>query len=139
VPVDNETVYGICICTWPADENGEPVEGWKPGTDTISDIRPGQLRERSYEDKQRKPDDMEAQEGQRAVPVHASETLGRVDAGIAAYRRKLRDATDDVRDGRDPPNTFRDPETNRMIETSCWNTVIAPETSDRTSKVTAAS
>ena len=127
VPVDNETVYGICICAWPASENGAPVEGWKPGTDTISDIRPGQLRERSYEDKQRKPDDMEAQEGQRAVPVHASETLGQVDAGISAYRRKLRDATADVRDGRDPPNIFRDPETNRMIKTSCWNTVTAPE------------
>jgi hypothetical protein len=127
VPVDNETVYGICICAWPASENGTPVEGWKPGTDTISDIRPGQLRERSYEDKQRKPDDMEAQEGQRAVPVHASETLGQVDAGISAYRRKLRDATADVRDGRDPPNIFRDPETNRMIETNCWNTVTASE------------
>jgi nitrite reductase/ring-hydroxylating ferredoxin subunit len=127
VPVDNETVYGICICASPADENGEPVEGWKQGTDTISNIRPGQLRERPYEDKQRKPDDMEAQEGQRAVPVHASETLGQVDAGISAYRRKLSDATDDVRDGRDPPNIFRDPETNRMIETSCWNTFTAPE------------
>lgn len=127
VPVDNETVYGICICAWPADENGEAVKDWRPGTDTISDIRPGQLRDRSYTDKQRKPDDMEAQEGQRAVPIHASETLGNVDRGIAAYRRKLRDALTDIEEGRDPPNIYRDAETNRMIETSCWNTVTAPE------------
>ena len=58
VPVDNETVYGICICAWPA-ENGVAVEEWRPGTDTISDIRPGQLRDRSYEDKQRNPDPRE--------------------------------------------------------------------------------
>lgn len=81
---------------------------------------------------------MEAQEGQRAVPIHASETLGRVDAGIAAYRRKLRDAIDDVREGRDPPNIYRDAATNRMIETSCWNTVTAPEAPDAKSKVSAA-
>ena len=68
---------------------------------------------------------MEAQEGQRAVPVHASETLGNVDSGIAAYRRKLRDAMNDAAEGREPPNIFRDPETNRMIETSCWNTVTS--------------
>ena len=135
VPVDNETVYGICICAWPADEIGQAVEGWRPGTDTISDIRPGQLRGRSYAEKQRKPDDMEAQEGQRAIPVHASETLGRVDAGIAVYRRKLRDAIEDVREGRDPPNVYREAATNRMIETSCWNTVTAPEAPDDKSKV----
>jgi hypothetical protein len=130
VPVDNETVYGICICAWPADENGEPVKDWRPGTDTISDVRPGQLRDRSYEDKQRKPDDMEAQEGQRSMPVHARETLGNVDAGIAVYRRKLRDAAKDIEEGRDPPNIYRDPTINRMIKTSCWNTVTAPHAED---------
>ncbi|HCH56008.1 MAG TPA: hypothetical protein DEV64_02865 [Rhodospirillaceae bacterium] len=95
------------------------------GTDTLTDIRPGQLRERPYEDKQRKPDDMEAQEGQRRIAVHAAENLGLVDAGIAANRRKLREAVRDVAEGRDPPNIFRHAETNRMIETSCWNTVTA--------------
>ena len=126
VPEDNETVRGICISAWPADENGERVKGWRAGTDTVSDIRPGQLRDRSYADKQRKPDDMEAQEGQRPVPIHASETLGRVDTGIAAYRRKLRAALADIKEGRDPPNILRDEAENRMIETSCWNTVTAP-------------
>jgi hypothetical protein len=69
---------------------------------------------------------MEAQEGQRRIAVHAAENLGLIDSGIAANRRKLRQAVRDVAEGRDPPNIFRDPETNRMIETSCWNTVVAP-------------
>jgi nitrite reductase/ring-hydroxylating ferredoxin subunit len=125
VPNDNETVYGICICAWPATD-GVPDPDWVAGTDTLTDIRPGQLRERAYEDKQRQPDDMEAQEGQRRVPVHGAENLGLIDSGIAANRRKLRQAAHDVAEGRDPPNIIRDPETNRMIETSCWNTVVDP-------------
>ena len=40
VPVDNEHVRGISIVAWPL-ENGEPKEGWRAGTDTVQDIRPG--------------------------------------------------------------------------------------------------
>ena len=40
VPIDNEHVRGISIVAWPL-ENGEPKPDWKPGTDTIADIRPG--------------------------------------------------------------------------------------------------
>ena len=126
VPYDNETVYGICICAWPS-ANGEPVADWKPGTDTLTAIRPGQLRERSYEDKQRKPDDMEAQEGQRRIPIHGAEHLGTVDKGIGMYRRKLKAALRAMRDGQDPPNIVRDPAANSGFETSCWNTVTAPD------------
>ena len=126
VPVDNETVYGICICAWPADKKGVLDKDWRPGTDTITDIRPGQLRDRSYQDKQRKPDDMEAQEGQRTFPIHSRETLGMVDSGIAPYRNMLFKAMSDIKEGLDPPNTWRDKDANRMIETSCWNTVMPP-------------
>jgi phenylpropionate dioxygenase-like ring-hydroxylating dioxygenase large terminal subunit len=40
VPIDNEHVRGISIVAWPL-ENGAPKPDWKPGTDTIADIRPG--------------------------------------------------------------------------------------------------
>jgi hypothetical protein len=40
VPIDNEHVRGISIVAWPL-ENGEPKPDWKPGTDTIADVRPG--------------------------------------------------------------------------------------------------
>jgi hypothetical protein len=73
VPIDNEHVRGISIVAWPL-ENGEPKPDWKPGTDTIADIRPGSFLKRSYEERQRKPDDLEAQEGQRPIAIHALET-----------------------------------------------------------------
>src|SRR5205814_5202303 len=75
VPIDNEHVRGISIVAWPL-ENGLRKEGWKPGTDTVADIRPGSELARTYEERQRKPDDLEAQEGQRTIAVHALENLG---------------------------------------------------------------
>ena len=61
------------------------------GTDTVDDVRPGSLLARDYEARQRKPDDLEAQEGQRAVAVHALENLGMSDSGIVMLRRLLRE------------------------------------------------
>jgi hypothetical protein len=40
VPIDNEHVTGLSIVAWPF-ENGQPKKGWRPGTDTVQDIRPG--------------------------------------------------------------------------------------------------
>ncbi|MBV8452860.1 MAG: hypothetical protein JOZ29_11375 [Deltaproteobacteria bacterium] len=68
VPVDNEHVRGASIVAWPL-ENGKPKPDWKPGTDTIADIRPGSFLQRSCEERQRKPDDLEAQEGQRPIAI----------------------------------------------------------------------
>jgi len=127
VPLDNETVCGLSIVAWPKDERGEPIPTWKPGTDTVTDIRPGQLRERPYEEKQRKPDDMEAQEGQRRIAVHALENRGQSDVGVALLRGLLRNAVRAVRGGNAPQNLIRNPQLNHALETSCWNTVMTPE------------
>src|SRR5262249_37652350 len=127
VPIDNETVSGLSIVAWPKGADGKADPSWKAGTDTITDIRPGQLRDRPFEDKQRKPDDMEAQEGQRRIARHALENLGTSDMGIALLRQTLRKAMRDVQEGREPQNLIRDPEQNRALETSCWNTVMTPE------------
>jgi hypothetical protein len=81
VPIDNEHVRGISIVAWPL-ENGAPKPDWKPGTDTIADIRPGSFLKRSYEERQRKPDDLEAQEGQRPIAVHALENLAHSDGRL---------------------------------------------------------
>jgi hypothetical protein len=127
VPVDNETVCGLSIVAWPKGPDGKADPNWIPGTFTRTDVRPGQLRDRPYEDKQRHPDDMEAQEGQRRIAVHALENLGRSDLGVAALRRALRNAVRAVQEGKDPQNVLRDPALNHAIETSCWNTVVTPE------------
>lgn len=125
VPVDNEHVRGISIVAWPL-ENGEPKRGWRPGTDTIDEIRPGSLLSRSYEERQRKPDDLEAQEGQRTIAVHALEHLGSSDTGIAMLRHILREQISRVEQGLDPINTMRSETANRSIPTHAWNTVLTP-------------
>jgi nitrite reductase/ring-hydroxylating ferredoxin subunit len=125
VPVDNESIYGISIVAWPA-KDGKPIEGWKPGTDTVTNIRPGKLRDRPYEDKQRRPDDMEAQESQRRIAVHALENLALSDTGVVMLRKAYRDALQAIARGEDPPNIVRDPAKNRDIETHAWNTVHVP-------------
>jgi nitrite reductase/ring-hydroxylating ferredoxin subunit len=125
VPVDNESIYGISIVAWPA-KDGKPIEGWKPGTDTVTNIRPGKLRDRPYEDKQRRPDDMEAQESQRRIAVHALENLALSDTGVVMLRKAYRDALQAIARGEDPPNIVRDPAKSRDIETHAWNTVHVP-------------
>ena len=76
---------GLSIVAWPL-ENGEPKKGWR-----VQDIRPGSALSRKYEDRQRKPDDLEAQEGQRTIALHALENLAPSDTGIALLRRTLRE------------------------------------------------
>ena len=125
VPVDNEHVTGLSIVAWPI-EDGAPKPDWRPGTDTVQDIRPGSVLARSYEERQRKPDVLEAQEGQRAIAVHALENLATSDAGIAMLRRLLREQLQLIEQGRDPINITRDPSSNRRIPTGAWNTVLSP-------------
>lgn len=125
VPVDNEHVRGISIVAWPL-ENGEPKRDWKAGTDTLADIRPGSFLQRSYEERQRKPDDLEAQEGQRRVAVHALENLAPSDTGVAMLRHLLREQLRRIEQGLDPITTIRDPAQNQRIPTHAWNTILSP-------------
>jgi hypothetical protein len=117
-------VRGISIVAWPL-ENGEPKPDWKPGTDTIADIRPGSFLTRNYEERQRKPDDLEAQEGQRPIAVHALENLAHSDTGVAMLRRLLREQLNRVEKGLDPINVIRKPAANRRLPTGAWNTVLS--------------
>jgi len=99
---------------------------WKPGTDTIADIRPGSFSKRSYEERQRRPYDLEAQEGQRPIAIHALENLARSDTGIVMLRRLLREQLQRVEQGLDPINVMRDPSANKRIPTGAWNTILSP-------------
>ena len=123
VPVDNDHVRGISIVAWPL-EDGERKPDWRPGTDTVEDIRPGSETVRTYEERQRKPDDLEAQEGQRSIAVHALENLAMSDRGIVLLRRLLREQIQRVEQGLDPINVVRDQDTARGIPTNAWNTVL---------------
>jgi hypothetical protein len=125
VPIDNEHVTGLSIIAWPL-EDGEPKKGWRPGTDAVQEIRPGSVLSRTYEERQRKPDGLEAQEGQRAIAVHALENLATSDTGIAMLRHILCEQIKRVSDGLDPMNVIRDERLNRTIPTNAWNTILSP-------------
>jgi len=81
---------------------------------------------RKYEDRQRKPDDLEAQEGQRPIAVHALENLGTSDTGITMLRHLLREQIKRVEDGLDPMNVMRDARANQKIPPNAWNTILLP-------------
>jgi hypothetical protein len=87
---------------------------------------PGSFLERSYEERQRKPDDLEAQEGKRPIAIHALENLAHSDTGIVMLRRLLREQLQRVEQGVDPINTMRDPSANKRIPTGAWNTILSP-------------
>jgi len=131
VPVDDTHVTGFSIVARPL-RDGAPDPTFWPRTDTVTRdehgniIRPGHLRDRPYEERQRAPDDMEAQEGQRAIAIHALEHLGRSDQGIRLLRELLRQNVRLVAEGQDPMNIFRDEAQNRAVPTHAWNTVEAP-------------
>ena len=107
VPVDDTHTIGFHIEAYdPGDRDkvstfAHAKEGRTAGT---------QEQHRTYEDSQRNPDDREAQVSQRPIAVHALEHLATSDRGVVLFRRLLRRALADVREGRDPPNVFRDPE-----------------------------
>jgi len=118
---------GLSIVCWPLDQNGEPKADWTPRTAAEIPERVGSNTSRSYEARQRNPDDLEAQEGQRPIAVHALENLAPSDIGVVWLRQMLREQVRAVQDGRDPMNTWRDPAVNHKIPTHAWNTVLSPE------------
>lgn len=126
VPVDNEHITGFSLVAWPL-ENGRPKENWLPGTDVRIDKRPAGKVGRPYEDRQRKPDDAEAQESQRPIAVHALEHLATSDRGIVMLRRGLREQLERMRAGQEPINIWRDEKDNHNIATHAWNTILSPE------------
>jgi nitrite reductase/ring-hydroxylating ferredoxin subunit len=127
VPVDNESMRGLSIVCWPLDDNGAPQADWTPRTAAEIPERAGSNTNRSYEARQRNPDDLEAQEGQRPIAVHALENLAPSDIGVVWLRQMLREQIKRVEGGFDPTNTWRDPAANHKITTNAWNTVLSPE------------
>jgi phenylpropionate dioxygenase-like ring-hydroxylating dioxygenase large terminal subunit len=105
VPADDTHTVGFHIEAFdPADKEklstfARAKEGRTAGT---------QDKHRDYEDTQRNPDDKEAQVSQRPIAVHALERLGTTDRGVIMFRKLLRRALQDLKDGRDPQNVFRE-------------------------------
>jgi nitrite reductase/ring-hydroxylating ferredoxin subunit len=128
VPVDDTHVTALTMLAVPLVD-GVPDPAFRPGTDTETRdadgqlIRPGFRPDRSYEDRQRHPDDMEAQESQRPIAVHALEHLASSDRGVLLYRRQLRQQIEAVERGEDPLNRFPLSGPREPLPTNAYNTV----------------
>jgi nitrite reductase/ring-hydroxylating ferredoxin subunit len=109
---------GITKWTVPVDDRSCRITGWRHFNPTLDRGGKGDRAkvglgkvdflgqtgtERSHEEGQRMPSDYEAQVGQGPITVHAEETLGSTDKGVAMLRRGLRRAIRAVAAGEDPP------------------------------------
>ena len=74
------------------------------------------------------PDDLEAQESQRPIAVHALENLAHDGYGHRHVAQAAARAAARIEKGADPINIVRDAAANqRIIETHAWNTILSRE------------
>ena len=98
LPIDDRTTKIYTLYRAP---RGERVERMRWNGKTWDEL--------SEEEHQRHPNDYEAQVGQGAITFHSEERLAATDRGVVMFRRRLREAIDDVRAGRDPAGACFDP------------------------------
>jgi hypothetical protein len=110
---------GISKWTVPTEDASCKIIGWRHFNDTLDlggkgdrskvglnriDFLGQTGTERSYEEGQRLPGDYEAQIGQGSITIHAGETLGKTDAGVAMLRRMVRRGIRAVQEGKALPS-----------------------------------
>jgi len=110
VPVDDTHQLGASV-RWLADDETESLSGREQ-------LAPAGRKDRSFEYTQRHPDDKEAVEGQGPIALHGLEHLVSSDRGVLLFRKILRTAIQEVREGRDPKGILRDAADARLVRTS---------------------
>ena len=110
---------GISKWTVPTEDAACKIIGWRHFNDTLDlggkgdrskvglnmiDFLGQTGTERSYAEGQRLPGDYEAQIGQGPITIHAGETLGKTDTGVAMLRRMIRRGIRAVQEGKPLPH-----------------------------------
>jgi len=99
VPVDDEECIAFAWGNF--GDRGDPME-WNTA-EGMQLIEQGELIDRTYEEKQRSPGDVEAVEGMGRISDHQREYLVSGDRGVAMYRNQLRKFCRDLENGKRPP------------------------------------
>ena len=99
VPIDDEHCAAYAWGNF--GERGDPLE-WNT-LEGMQMIEQGEVVERSYEERQRRPGDIEAVEGMGAISDHEKEYLVAGDRGVAMYRRQIKKLCRNLRKGRRLP------------------------------------
>ncbi len=99
VPVNDESCFAYAWANF--GERGDPHDyNSQEGCEMIEQ---GEVVDRPYEERQRRPADSEAVEGMGAISRHMGENLMPTDRGISLYRRRIRKQIRDLSDGKLPP------------------------------------
>ena len=99
VPVDDE--HCIALAWGNFGERGDPIEyNNKEGCERIE---AGEIIDRSWEEKQKRPGDAEAVEGMGSITAHKGEHLMPTDYGIMIYRRRIKKLIKSLEEGKEPP------------------------------------
>ncbi len=99
VPVDDERCIAYAWANF--GPRGDPPEF--NNREGIERIEQGEVMERTYQEKQISPGDVEAVEGMGAISEHSREHLVAADRGVILYRRRLRRLARDLAKGQPPP------------------------------------
>jgi len=98
VPVDDENTLALAWANF--SERGDPPEWNTPEGPEL--IEQGEVFDRTYEERQRSPGDVEATEGMGRITVHINENLVSSDRGITLMRKRLREQIRAVQNGETP-------------------------------------
>ena len=99
VPVDDESCIAYAWGNF--GERGDPLEWNTP--EGMQLIEQGELIDRTYEQKQASPGDVEAVEGMGTISDHEKEYLVSGDLGVAKYRRQIKKFCRNLQKGKKPP------------------------------------
>ena len=99
VPIDD---YHCVALAWANfGERGDPIE--YNNQEGFEKIEAGEIMNRTFEEKQKKPGDAEAVEGMGPISTHKGEHLMPTDHGVMIYRRRIRKLIKSLEEGKDPP------------------------------------
>jgi len=118
VPVDD---YNSVALAWGNfGERGDPIEyNTKEGCERIEG---GEIMDRTFEEKQKRPGDAEAVEGMGTISAHKGEHLMQTDHGIMIYRRRIRKLVKSLHEGKEPPQPQK--KKGEIIKTNGQDTVL---------------
>ena len=133
VPVDDE--HCIAYAWGNFGERGDPHKYNTP--EGMQLIEQGELFDRSYDEKQASPGDVEAVEGMGPVSDQEKEYLVSGDRGIATYRAQLKKYCRNLQKGKRPPQPGKlaGEHANGVIPTYGSDTVLTVPTSDDESEL----
>ena len=84
------------------NERSDPFREEYARKENLEIMEAGTRFERSYEERQREPSDVEAAGSQGRIYLRRNEHLATTDRGVALFRRRLREAVRDLAAGREP-------------------------------------